>query len=199
MLCVLPESDLRDHPHAGAGVRGGLSAGPAGPEVQAPGGLCRRDDRNEIFETGAQASGWHEEVSSTWAPVAQTPPSRLRGLGVEQAPGGASRAAGSRPLRNRPLVPSSSPVPPRASAPFLARRPRGPARSEPPVTPPRVCVCFALRPRCRRPPIVAVVTVTPAPPIVLLTYRCRLLVLESRSLHLLCVSLPEVTVSFLRH
>lgn len=53
------------------------------------------------------------------------------------------------------------------------------------VTPPRVCVCFALHPRCRCPLIVAVVTVTPAPPIVLLTSRCRLLVLESRSLHLL--------------
>lgn len=52
------------------------------------------------------------------------------------------------------------------------------------VTAPPVCVCFASHPRCRCPPIVAVVTVTPAPPIVLLTYRCRLLVLESRSLHL---------------
>lgn len=55
------------------------------------------------------------------------------------------------------------------------------------VTPP-VSVCFAPRPRCRRPPIVAVVSVTPAPPTVLLTSRCRLLVLEPRSLHLLCVS-----------
>lgn len=53
------------------------------------------------------------------------------------------------------------------------------------VTPPRVCVCFAPHPRCRCPLIVAVVTVTPAPPIVLLTSRCRLLVLESRSLHFL--------------
>lgn len=53
------------------------------------------------------------------------------------------------------------------------------------VTAPHVYVCFASHPRCRCPPIVAVVTVTPVPPIVLLTYRCRLLVLESRSLHLL--------------
>lgn len=54
-----------------------------------------------------------------------------------------------------------------------------------------VSVCFALRPRCRCPPILAVVTVTPAPPTVLPTYRCRLLVLESRSflrLPLSCVS-----------
>lgn len=60
-----------------------------------------------------------------------------------------------------------------------------------------VCVCFASHPRCRCPPLVAVVTVTPAPPIVLLTYRCHLLVLESRSLHhlCLCVSLPGGTVS----
>lgn len=62
-----------------------------------------------------------------------------------------------------------------------------------------VSVCFASRPRCRCPLTVAVVTVTPAPPIVLLTYRCRLSVLESRSLRLLClyVSLPGVAVSFL--
>lgn len=105
-----------------------------------------------------------------------------------------------RPLGEAPLFPLMggghlSP-PPRASVPSLARHHQGPAggrrgaaesvaRSEPPVMSPCVCVCFALRPRCRCPPIVAVVTVTPAPPIVLLTYRCRLLVLESRSLQLL--------------
>lgn len=46
----------------------------------------------------------------------------------------------------------------------------------------RLSVCCALHPRCRCPPTPAVVTVTPAPPIVLLTCRCRLSVLESRSL-----------------
>lgn len=60
-----------------------------------------------------------------------------------------------------------------------------------PVTP-CVClsVCFALCPRCRYPPILAVVTVTPAPLTVLPTYRCRPLVPESRSfrLPLSCVS-----------
>ena len=64
---------------------------------------------------------------------------------------------------------------------FLLQAPRAAA-----VTPP-VSVCFAPRPRCRRPPI-AVVSVTPAPPTVLLTSRCRLLVLKPRSRHPLCVS-----------
>lgn len=59
--------------------------------------------------------------------------------------------------------------------------PRGHAGCrEPPVMLPCVCLlCSA--PRCRRPLIVAVVTVTRAPPTVLPTYRCRLLVPESRS------------------
>lgn len=91
---------------------------------------------------------------------------------------------------------SSKPVPkPRVGVRKSAvRGPRGPGPREErgggsgaAVTPP-VSVCFALRPRCCRPPTVAVVPVTPAPPTVLRTSRCRLLVLESRSLHLLCVS-----------
>lgn len=52
-------------------------------------------------------------------------------------------------------------------------------------------VCSASHPRCRWPLIVAVVTVTPAPPTVLPTFRCRLLVLESRSLHLLLSVCPS--------
>lgn len=62
--------------------------------------------------------------------------------------------------------------------------------SKHPVTSLCLSVCFALRPRCRCPPTLAVVTVTPAPLTVLPTYRCRPLVLESRSfrLPLSCVS-----------
>lgn len=43
VICVLPEPDLRDHPDPGASIRGGLSASPAGPEVQGCRGLCWDD------------------------------------------------------------------------------------------------------------------------------------------------------------
>lgn len=53
--------------------------------------------------------------------------------------------------------------------------------SKHPVTSLYLSVCFALHPRCWCPPTLDVVTVTPAPLTVLPTYRCRPLVLESRS------------------
>lgn len=136
-------------------------------------------------------------------PPRPSPPSP-GSLGGEWAPGGSSHCG--RPAPRGAAISAShgrwTAVPPVAFCPLPCQTPTGPgrwpawvaesvARREAPVTSPCVCVCFALRPRCRCPPIVAVVTVTPAPPIVLLTYRCRLLVLESRSLQLLLSVCPS--------
>lgn len=90
----------------------------------------------------------------------------------------------------QPLLPPPPWVPLAGEAQPRARSSRGCTRLQHAPSDIPVSVCFALRPRCRCPPILAVVTVTPAPPTVLPSYRCRLLVLQSRSLRLplSCVS-----------
>lgn len=62
-----PEPDLWDHTDAGPGLRGGLSAGSAGPEDQAapepPGGTGFRRGGDQVQQTCAQTAWQRSEVS----------------------------------------------------------------------------------------------------------------------------------------
>lgn len=71
LICLLvlvpPEPDLWDHTDSGPGLRGGLSAGSAGPEDQAapepPGGTGFRRGGDQIQQTCAQTAWQRSEVS----------------------------------------------------------------------------------------------------------------------------------------